>query len=69
MRPDQAAARIIVHLRIRIENGVLEGLQVLLVQLELEFESLIRHTPAALEHGKRLVEHLLKGHRQLSLYR
>src|SRR5215831_15321358 len=67
MRPDQTAARIIVHLRRRIEDGVLEGLQVLLVELELEFEGLIRHTPTALEQGKRLVENLLKGHRQLSL--
>jgi hypothetical protein len=69
MCPDQTTARIIVHLRIRIEDGVLESLQVLLVQMELEFEGLIRHTPAALEHGHRLVEYLLKGHRQPSLYR
>src|SRR5262249_32983442 len=68
MGPDQTAARIIVHLRRRIKDGVLEGIQVLLVELELEFEGLIRHTPAALEHGPRLVEHLLKGHCQPSLY-
>ena len=68
MRPDQTAARIIVHLRRRIEDGVLEGLQVLLVELELEFEGLIRHPPTALEHGHCLVEYLLKGHRQPSLY-
>jgi hypothetical protein len=35
---------------------------VLLVQLELESEGLIRHTLTALEHGDRLVEDLLKGH-------
>ena len=29
MRPDQTVARVIVHLRIRIEEGILEGLQVL----------------------------------------
>jgi hypothetical protein len=68
MRPDQTATSIVVHLRRHTEEGVLEGLQTLLVQLELEFEGLIRHTPAALEHGKRLVENLLKGHRQPSLY-
>src|SRR5262249_53230625 len=68
MRPDQTATSIVVHLRRHIEEGVLEGLQVRLVKLELEFEGLIRHTPAALEHGHRLVENLLKGHRQPSLY-
>ena len=31
------------------------GLQALLVQLELEFEGLIRHPPTALEHGHCLV--------------
>jgi hypothetical protein len=51
-----------VHLRRRIEEGVREGRQVLLIQVELEFECLIGHTPTALEHGKHLVEKLLKGH-------
>ena len=60
--PDQAAACRINNLRVREEDGVLEGLQVLLVQLELESEGLIRHTPAALKHGNRLVEDLLKRH-------
>jgi hypothetical protein len=68
MRPDQTADGIIVHLRRRIEDGVLEGLQALLVQLELEFEGLIHHPPAALEHGHCLAEYLLKDHRQFSLY-
>ena len=38
MRPDQTTAGSVVYLqrRIRMEEGVLEGL--LLVQLELEFE-------------------------------
>jgi hypothetical protein len=39
---------------------------VLLVQLELESEGLIRHTPPALEHRDRLVEDLLKGPHYLS---
>jgi len=60
--PDQAAACRINSLRVREEDGILEGLKVLLVQLELEPEGLIRHPPAALEHGNRLVEDLLKGH-------
>ena len=50
------------NLRVREEDGILEGLKALLVQLELESEGLIRHTPAALEHGNRLVEDLLKRH-------
>jgi hypothetical protein len=60
--PDQAAAYRINHMRAREEDGILEGLKVLLVQLELEPEGLICHTPAALEHGNRLVEDLLKRH-------
>ena len=60
--PDQAAACRINHLWVREEDGILEGLEVLLVQLELESEGLIRHTSAALEHGNRLVEDLLKCH-------
>jgi hypothetical protein len=52
---------------VREEHGVLKGLKVLLVQLELEFEGLIGYASAALEHGKRLVENLLKGHRPPSL--
>jgi hypothetical protein len=40
---------------------------VLLVQLELESEGLIRHPPAALEHGNRLVEDLFKVHQHVSI--
>jgi hypothetical protein len=45
-------------------NG--EILKVGVVELKLTLESTIRHTAAALEHGQRLVENLLKGHRQPS---
>jgi hypothetical protein len=45
IRPDQTTARLIVHMRRGIEEGVREGLQVLLIQVELEFESLIGGGP------------------------
>jgi hypothetical protein len=46
-----------------------EILEVGVVELKLTLKGTIRHTAAALEHGQRLVKNLLKGHRQLSLYR
>jgi hypothetical protein len=62
-RPDQAAPRVIDHVGLRIEEFVLQGGEVVLVKLELELKSPIRHAPTALEHGNYLVEDLLKGHR------
>ena len=35
----------------------------LIIQLKLQFEGPIGQAPPALEHGYRLVEDLLKGHR------
>jgi hypothetical protein len=40
-----------------------EILEVSIVELKLALEGTIRHTAPALEHGYRLVEDLLKGHR------
>src|SRR5215471_2769729 len=37
--------------------------------MELQLERAVRHPPPALEHGYRLVEDLLKGHRPPSLRR
>ena len=41
----------------------------LVIQLELPLERAIGHAAPALEHGYRLVENLLKGHRPPSLCR
>jgi hypothetical protein len=46
-----------------------EILEVGIVELKLALEGTIRHTAPALEHGYRLIENLLKGHRQPSRYR
>jgi hypothetical protein len=40
-----------------------EILEVGIVELQLALEGTVRHTAPTLEHGYRLVEHLLKGHR------
>jgi len=63
IRPDEAALRLIVHLRIGKEECILQGGEVIIIELELELKGPIRHAPPALEHGYRLVEDLLKGHR------
>src|SRR5215510_3947285 len=64
--PDQATALIIDHVGVRVEEFLLEGLQVVVVQLELEPECPVRHPPSTLEHSDRLVENLLEGHRRPS---
>jgi hypothetical protein len=43
--------------------------QIRVVELELPLEGAIGQAPSALEHGYRLVEDLLKGHRPPSLCR
>ena len=46
-------------------NSILQGR---IVELKLPLEGAVGQASATLEHGHRLVEDLLKGHRQLSLY-
>jgi hypothetical protein len=41
--------------------------QIRVIELELPLEGAIGQAPPALEHGNRLVEDLLKGHRPPSL--
>jgi hypothetical protein len=65
-RPDQAASRVIDHLRIRIEELLLQVVQRCIIELELPLEGTVGQAPPALEHGYRLVEDLLKGHPHLS---
>jgi hypothetical protein len=42
--------------------------EIRVIKLELPLESAIGQAPPTLEHGYRLVEDLLKGHRPPSLY-
>ena len=41
---------------------LLERLQVVVVQTELQLEGTIGHAAASLQHGQRVVQHLLEGH-------
>jgi hypothetical protein len=52
-----------------LEQFLFEGFERLCIQMELERKGAVGHAPSALEHGYRLVENLLKGHRPPSLRR
>jgi hypothetical protein len=54
---------------LRVEEFVLEGLQGIVVQVELHLECPIGHTPPALEHRYGLVKDLLEGYCPPSLRR
>jgi hypothetical protein len=53
--PDEPTPRIVADLGMGIEQIVLKGLQMCLVQLELELQGPIGHPAAPLEHGQGLV--------------
>ena len=55
-------AGIINHLRVFIEECFLQILERRIIQVELALQCAIRHPPAALEHGKGMVEELLECH-------
>src|SRR5262245_49606767 len=61
--PDQSAPRVIDNLGMRIEELLLQVVQRYVVELELPLEGAIGQASPALEHGCRLIENLLKGHR------
>jgi hypothetical protein len=42
-RPDQATSRVIGHLRLRVEQFVFQGGELLVIQGELELEGAIRY--------------------------
>jgi hypothetical protein len=46
-----------------LKQFLLEGCERLLIEMKLEHEGAVGHAPATLEHGDRLVQDLLKGHR------
>ena len=66
-RPDQDSTVLIDGEPLALDEFVLEILQIVVVEVELALERAIGHAPTALEHGDRLVEDLLKGHRPPSL--
>jgi hypothetical protein len=65
-RPDEATAVILDRAWVCVQEFVLERLQVVVVQTELQLEGAIGHAASALEHRRRLIEHLLEGHGRLS---
>ena len=67
--PDQAAPRVIDHLRMRIEELLLEIVQPGIVELELPLEGAVGQASTPLEHRYGLIEDLLKGHCPPSLSR
>src|SRR5262249_5715187 len=65
--PDQDAAVLIHGQTLTLDEFVLHIVHIRIIELELPLESAIGETPPALEHGDRLVQKLLKGHRQPSV--
>jgi hypothetical protein len=61
-RPDEAVPRIVVDLRIGVEDLILEIVEGVLIQGKLPLEDTICQTPPALEHSDVVVEALLKSH-------
>ena len=51
-----------------LDEFVLQIFEGRVIELELPLEGAVGQAAATLEHGYRLVEDLLKGHRQPSLY-
>src|SRR5919197_3464265 len=67
--PDQDDAVLIDGEALALDEFVLQIVQGCVVELELPLERAVGQVPTPLEHGYRLVEDLLKGHRHPSLCR
>jgi hypothetical protein len=59
----QAAAGIIDHLGVRVEEFVFERLQLVVVQRELDLEGSIGDPPALPQEVHGLIEHRIEVHR------
>src|SRR5262249_17750397 len=68
-RPDQHFPIVVHREPLALDDFNLQVFQGFIIELELPLERAVRHSTTSLEHGHRLVENLLKGHRQPSLYR
>jgi hypothetical protein len=66
-RPDQYPAVFIHRHALALDEFGFHIVQIRVIELELPLEGAIGQAPPALEHGYRLVEDLLKGHRLPSL--
>jgi hypothetical protein len=62
-RPDEAASGIVAYLWVGVEQLVFEIAEGIFVEGKLPLPGAVGQAPSALEHGYRLVENLLKGHR------
>ena len=67
--PDQHPTVFIHSQALALDQFGFQIFQICIVELELPLEGAIGQAPPALEHGYRLVEDLLKGHRPPSLCR
>ena len=61
-RPDQTTARIVAHLRVRIQDGVLQIRKSSVIQCKLPLESAVGDPLVLLEPRNDLCQHLLEGH-------
>src|SRR5215510_12312635 len=67
--PDQDVAPLIDRQALALDEFVLQIFQGCVVELELALEGAVGQASAPLEHGDRVVEDLLKGHRHSYLRR
>ena len=67
--PDQDFTVFITRQALALDEFVLQIFEGRVVELELPLQRAVGQAPPALEHGYRLVENLLKGHRPPSLCR
>ena len=65
-RPDQDIAPLIHGEALALDEFILQIVQGRVVELKLPLEGAVGQASPALEHGDRLVENLLKGHRHPS---
>src|SRR5215813_14150028 len=65
--PDEDTAILIHRQALALDKFGLQIFQIRVIELELPLEGAIGQAPPALEHGDRLVENVLKGHRPPSL--
>ncbi len=56
----QATARVIDHLRVRVEEFIFEDRQLVVVQVELKLQRVIGHSATPLEEGHDLVEDVIR---------
>ena len=62
-RPDQHGPLFVHRQPLALNEFGLQILQIVVIQVKLALEGAIRHAPAALQEGNRLIEEFLKGHR------